>query len=625
MITQSSKLVIYVLAILLLEAFALHESKGQQILYGTVRQEIGNLGLQSIGQLDTTSQLELAIGLPLRNQAELRSMIQEIYNPTSPQYRHFLSVQQFTAEFGPLAQDCDAVIAFAEANGLSLIQAFPNNMLLSFRGRVADIERAFNTRLLLFRHPTESRTFYSPDRDPTIGMSVPILQISGLDNYASLHCGSETSHKSIRQVSSGGTGSGPNGSYIGYDFRKAYAQNVTLDGTGQQLGLLEFGSYDNSDIVHYEQKAGLPAVTLSNEVVIGNPGKGLWDEEVCGDIEMAISMAPGISKIIVYEAEHGNPETPPSYQTRFEDILNMMASDNLAKELSSSFFIANTPSDANADQAFIEMAVQGQSFFECSADVDAYNYLQNGQLVTAIHNFPCGDPYISVVGGTALTTTGQPNQNWSSETVWNADSVNGSGSSGGYTSAYAIPIWQQGINMSNNLGSGAYRNVPDVAMIATNIYLYYDGIDDSAASGTSFATPLWAGFVALINESLGASGGGYAGFINPTIYRIASGAHYSSDFHDVAAGNNVWSLSQNRFPACQGYDLCTGFGSPIGQGLISDFAPSLSVIYGSTLTVPSGQTLNIAPGMTVTFTNGASLIVNGSLNAVGNASQPITL
>jgi len=152
-------------------------------------------------------------------------------------------------------------------------------------------------------------------------------------------------------------------------------------------------------------------------------------------------------------------------------------------------------------------------------------------------------------------------------------------------------------------------------------------VDDSAALGTSFATPLWAGFIALVNQNLAAQGGGYAGFINPTIYAIGKGSRYTSDFNDITTGNNIWSYSGSNFSAGSGYDLCTGLGTPIGQALINDFVPSVwsgSVTVNTSLTIPSGVTLSVQPGTNVKFAGGASLVVNGVLNAVGTSSQPIT-
>jgi len=201
---------------------------------------------------------------------------------------------------------------------------------------------------------------------------------------------------------------------------------------------------------------------------------------------VAISMAPGLSSLIVYEAgEDGS----------WYDILSRMATDDLAKQLSCSWYIPRGTEDPTADAIFQEMAAQGQSFFAAVGDSDAY---------TGLIPFPGDTPYITEVGGTTLTTGG-PEGPYESETVWNWD--DGVGSGGGISTQYSIPTWQQGISMTANLGSTTMRNVPDVAMTADNVYTRVGG-EDEDVGGTSCAAPLWAGFAALINQQAAANGSG---------------------------------------------------------------------------------------------------------------------
>src|SRR5262249_18579056 len=154
--------------------------------------------------------------------------------------------------------------------------------------------------------------------------------------------------------------------------------------------------------------------------------------EVSLDIEMAISMAPGLSNVIVYMAgPFGN----------WHDILNRMTTDNLAKQLSCSWYSPGASKDPVADQIFQQMTAQGQTFFAASGDYDAY---------TGLISFPDDSPYITLVGGTTLTTTG-PQGAYVSETVWNRG--NGIGTGGGISTQYAIPTWQANVNMVAANGS----------------------------------------------------------------------------------------------------------------------------------------------------------------------------
>ena len=181
---------------------------------------------------------------------------------------------------------------------------------------------------------------------------------------------------------------------------------------------------------------------------------------------------------------------------------------------------------------------------------------------------------------------------FASETVWNWGG--GSGSSGGVSSFYAIPSWQTGISMTASLGSTAQRNIPDVAMVADNVFTYdSDGSPDDLG-GTSCAAPLWAGFIALVNQQAANLGQSPAGFVNPAIYAVGKGQNssyaYSACFHDTTTGNNFWSGSRSQYRAVTGYDLCTGWGTPNGASLINALANASTV----TVTVPTGG-LSVSP------------------------------
>jgi Immunoglobulin I-set domain/Immunoglobulin domain/Protein of unknown function (DUF642) len=182
---------------------------------------------------------------------------------------------------------------------------------------------------------------------------------------------------------------------------------------------------------------------------------------------------------------------------------------------------------------------------------------------------PSDDPYITIVGGTTLTTSG-PGGPWVSEAVWNWGT--GIGSGGGISLTYPIPAWQQGIDMTANHGSTTMRNLPDVALTADNVFVIANNGSPYSVGGTSCATPLWAGFIALVNQLAAASGNSPAGFINPALYNIGTDPSYAANFHDITTGNNAWSGSSGLYDAVPGYDLCTGLGTPAGTNLIKALA-----------------------------------------------------
>jgi hypothetical protein len=564
-----SKYWICILSILLVNEISAQQISNLQTLHGLVPAAIAKFGLKPVGHLDGTKRLSLVIGMPLRNQESLDNLLQQLYDTSSQNYHHYLSVDQFTAQFGPTQGDYQSVIAFAQANGLTVTNTSPNRIILDVSGAVQNIEQAFHVHILVYQHPTEARTFYAPDADPSPNLSTPILHISGLDNFIGHHI----SHLIKTQNAQPYVGTGPNGSgYMGKDFRAAYVPGVTLDGSGQIVGMLELDGMTIADIQTYEAKAGISPVEIDTVLIDGYDGSPHRNSyEVDLDIEMAISMAPKLKKIILYES-------PDDWTGQWDDILNRMTTDNLAKQMSCSWGDSIEFVNAVADQHFKEMAAQGQSFFCASGDNGAYTasaWYNNFKYYQSILQFPCSDPYVTLVGGTNLTTNGAGGP-WSSEVVWNDGYVVANydyeASGGGISAKYSIPSWQQSVSMYANHGSTTMRNIPDVALTAANVYTPV-GSQDNTATGTSCAAPLWAGFIALVNQQAKANGDSTVGFINPAIYKLAGNSSYTNYFHDITSGNNEWPGSPNQFYAVSGYDLCTGLGTPTGQALINSLAP----------------------------------------------------
>jgi subtilase family serine protease len=492
------------------------------------------------GELPRTQRMSLAISLPLRNESDLDDLLQQLYDPQSPTYRLYLGVDEFTQRFGPTQDDHDAVVRFAGANSLTVNEVSANRLVVDVEGPVANIETAFHVSMGVYQHPTESRTFYAPDREPMLDLEVPVLHVSGLDNFTLPHA----KNIKISHVPADGgktTGSGPGGQFIGSDMRAAYYGSGPLTGAGQSVGLFEYAGYELSDVQTYFQNLNQPlnvpvvGVSLNGRPLACPPSK-CDDSEQALDIEMSISMAPGLSQVVVYV---GSSDV---------SIFSRMAADNTSKQLSCSW--GWTDDESSLDPIFKESAAQGQSVFVATGD--------NGSRTPADSVWPADDPYITAVGGTDLTTNG-PGGPWKSETGWSG--------SAGMPSKNNVPIphYQQisgVINTSNN-GSTTLRNIPDVAAEAnTNQYSCYDGTCNGGNGGTSYAAPQWAGFTAMVNQQAVANGGATVGFLNPTLYRIGVGSNYDSDFHDITSGSN------GKYSAVTGYDLVTGWGSFIGPNLL---------------------------------------------------------
>lgn len=537
--------------------------------------------LQAKGRLAAGTNLNLAIGLPLRNQDALTNLLAQLYDPTSTNYHKFLTPEEFTAQFGPTPEDYQAVVNFAATNGLRVVRTHGNRMLVDVVGKVSDVEKSFNVKMRTYRHPAEGRDFYAPDTEPAVDAKLPLLDVQGLNDY-------QKPRPLLQKKPAGqiipGLGSSPGGGYMGQDFRNAYLPGSTLNGSGQMVGLLQFDGYRASDIATYASIAGLTNIPLQNVLLNGFSGlPGPDNGEVCLDIEMVLSMAPGISKLVVFEGF--NPNT----------ILSSMASSNQIKQFSASW---GYPTDATTEQIYKQFALQGQTFLNASGDGDAW--------VGPIPFGSCESPNITIVGGTTLTMNGtgatyasEKALNWgfAGAFKWNPDGY--FGTSGGISTTVPIPSWQQGISMTANHGSTTFRNVPDVALTGDNAFVVYDGGSSGLFGGTSVAAPLWAGFMALINQQAAINGKAPIGFLAPAAFAIAKTANYTNCFHDTVLGDNTWDQSLTNFFAVPGFDLCTGVGTPNGINLINalvggaatHLSPPLPP-YGSTLAALNGGNPN---------------------------------
>ena len=553
---------------------------GLQLFNGQVPQAVAES--KAIGSVPAATPMRLAIGLPLRNPAELENLLSRLADPTSREYRQYLTPAQFAERFGPTEQDYATLAAFFAREGFSIAGTHPNRVILDISGTAEQIGRTFHVNMLYWNHPVRGK-FFAPDREPSVDAGATILDISGLDNFVI----PRPMNLEARPLSSAqplATGSGPAGLYIGGDYRAAYAPSVTLNGAGQSVGLFELDGFYASDVQANFKQAGLtpvPVQTVLLDGVSGAPGSA--NVEVTLDIMMSAYMAPGLKSVIVYEGANPN------------DVLNRMATDNLASQLSSSW--GWSPLSATTDQIFKQMASQGQSLFQASGDDGAYS----GGVMP-----PADDPNLTVVGGTSLTTSGAGGA-WLSETAW-------SGSGGGSSTVWPIPSYQQSVNLAAAGGSTTMRNLPDVAAVADiQIFLICNNGQAIEVGGTSAAAPLWAGFIALANQQAAASQKAPVGFLNPALYSLGAGSNYASDLHDIVSGTN------GGFTALPGYDLVTGWGAPAGQALINGLtstsnAPGFSLsASASTLTVAAGASGNatITINAQQSFSAPVSLTVSG--------------
>ncbi len=489
------------------------QAQAQSLMTRHVREAVLDGQALSVGRLPATQTMQLNIVLPLRNQGELDNFLRELSDPSSGMYRRFLTVPEFTERFGPTQADYDAVVRFAKANGFTVVGGTRDGMDVQIVGPVSAVEKAFHVTMGTYQHPTEDRIFYAPDREPTTNLPFQLWHISGMDNYSIPHpmfvkkSDYAAAHgiDAEKVVSHATTGSGPSASFLGSDMRAAYYGGTALTGAGQNLGLFEYLGTDLADLTTYYKNVGqtnnVPITLLSTDgtstsCVDTRAGGDCDDTEQTLDMTQAIGMAPGLASLVMYI---GSTDTA---------IISAMTTHSpLPTTIGCSW--GWTPADPSTlNPYFQKMAAQGQNFFAASGDSSTWSSRNEA--------WPADNAYIVSVGGTDLITASAGGA-WKSETAW-VDS-------GGGISPDAIPIpsWQQisGVINSSNKGSTTLRNGPDVSANAN--FTFYVCADQTTCTaneygGTSFATPMWAGYIALVNQQLAANGDPTIGFINPTIY-----------------------------------------------------------------------------------------------------------
>ncbi len=474
--------------------------------------------------------MRLAVTLPMHNQPMLDALLRDLQDPRSPSYRHYLSVAEFTSRFGPTAAEYAKLRQFADANGFAVRATAPNRFVMDLEAPAATVERALGVHMGYYRHPDGTRLFMAPDREPTMTIDTPVLHVNGLDDFTRPTPLGGQSHAARQARYASGTA--PNGNYTGADIRNAYFGGTSLTGAGQSIALVQFIGYNISDVQAYFSNLGqtlsVPVVGISVDgTSLGCTGS-CSDFEPAIDVEQVISIAPGLKQVLFYIGI-----TPI-------DILNRIATDNIAKQVSSSY---GWGAEASVeDPVYKEMAAQGQTFFSASGDL-GYRLLAGGV-------WPADDANVTGVGATILSTQ-YAGGGWLAETGW-------SGSGGGASpDGIKIPVWQKPFVNAQNKAAANRRNVPDVAAEGNyDSFGCYDAHCSGGNGGTSFSAPRWAAFIALINQQAAALSKPPVGFLNPKLYALAGTAGYASDFHDITSGYN------GRYNAVTGYDLVTGLGTP---------------------------------------------------------------
>lgn len=518
-----------------------------------------------LGHKADSEKLQITLSLKPHNAAQLDAFIADLYNPASPNYKQFLTPEQFATQFGPSAADVAQVTGFAKAAGLSVESVTADNTLVQVSGTAAKLERAFGVTLNNYQNAS-GQVYYANDQAPALPAAVSnvLNGVLGLDNEPHWHHAGRESAPLVKNKpgSTGLTpyvGSGPAGGYTPSELRGAYDVNPlitsNINGTGQTVALFELDGFVASNVSTYVSYYGLGSPAPTTVLVDGYSGAaGAGQVEVELDIEVVNAIAPK-ANTKVYEGPNTDQGVIDTYQK--------IATDNIAKVISVSWGQCEQQSTTatmnSMHTIFQQYATQGQSIFVASGDSGAYDC--STMPSTLAVDSPANDPYVTGVGGTNLALS---SGGYGSESVW-SNSTNSTGGGGGLSTIYAKPSWQVGPGTTNSYSNGK-RQVPDVSADAdpASGYSIYSQAKWTVVGGTSAAAPLWAGIAALNNHYASTVAKGNLGQANPTLYNVFNSTQTYPAFHDVTSGSNLY------YPATTGYDMASGIGTPDAYNLIRD-------------------------------------------------------
>jgi len=455
---------------------------------------------------------------------------------------------KFGAHCGADPADIERLRHYANLHGLTETGCEPHRRVMHLKGSVDALQRAFGVQLGRYRLPGLPRYVVGCEHAPALPADIApsVLAVLGLDRrpVAKPHF-----RKALAT---------PNQTYTPPQVGQLYNFPANTDGSGQCVALIELGGgFNATDLATYFAALGIatpPTVTAVSVAGGRNRPGGAADAEVMLDIEMVGALAPG-STIAVYFA--------PNTDQGFYEAISQAAHDAQRKPSVISISWGG-PEDswsaaslAAMQSALEDAAALGVTVTVAAGDSGSSDGSSDGESDGQLHvDFPASSPYALACGGTTLTASTNA---ITSEVVWNETAANEGSTGGGVSVDYALPAWQRGSTVPKAPNGYVGRGVPDVAGDADPLTGYQVRVDgqDEVIGGTSAVAPLWAALLARCNQSLGRP----VGDVHAALYQIGEMA-----FNDITQGNN------GSYDAGQGWDACTGLGSPDGQALLAALA-----------------------------------------------------
>jgi subtilase family serine protease len=624
-------------ALLFLVLTATPTGAGATVSHGTVLRSVPGSalpmlrGATRLAATPSTTQIDVTVAMQPRNQALLAWTAAHSHD-------HPLSVAQLRALFAPTASQRARVVSYMRANGMALRST--GLLSLTFHGSASAASHAFHVGLSTYR-AANGHVFRAPNGAVQLPASVGSLvgSVTGLDTELKLHATPPHAatvvapHTAVPTPSCAGPGivqsPPPNGYGFGYtpaELAHAYGTDNLItggsDGSGERIAMIEFTGYSNSDINVYKNCFSV-GTTVTPVPVSGGATDDYGAIEAELDIEVALTAAPGLDGIQVYEA--------PNNVSKIIPMVDAIINAGNIHIISDSWGLCEDylpPAFIKSESDEMELAAAaGISYYSAtgddgSSDCKSANKSDN-RLIT---DDPSSQPFVTAVGGTHLPSSAS----LAGSTVWEdlVHSPHGA-AGGGVSEIWPAPAYQNGFSQTTGVDDGTKcgntgglcRQIPDISLNADPYtgYIMYCTVVVSGCppkqylrwfpiGGTSAAAPMMAALTADANTYSLAHGGSRMGFANPFLYANPG------MFTDVTSQSNNLFSSGGSYLAGAGYDDASGLGSPNAGTLATDLAA-----YSYTApTTPAASTMTITlPLAAKTIHYGQSVTLQGTLTGPG--------
>jgi subtilase family serine protease len=582
-----------------------------------------------VGAADATTDVGFRVYLGWTDPAAAEALARAVSDPHSTTYGKFLTPNQFRSQFSPAANDVAKVASWLRSQGFSVIYSPQNNHYVSAEGSVAQLTAAFGTQFGLYQ--VQGHTVRSPVAEVSIPSTLAgvIKAVLGLDqSYRFI----ETHHRVEAQAPppAGFRNAPPLSNYWaqlispyafpsgfsaiqgtapwavkGYtpdQIKSAYGISG-VDGSGQTVAIIDAYASPTilDDVNQWSTNRGLPTMTPAQLVQVVPPGvygrpenprqdpQGWYTEETL-DVEAVHGMAPGAK--IVYVAS-------PNNRQDIDAAMNHVVDQHLAQIVTNSYGFPTTELLPPGyvlpmEDTLIQAAIEGIGVYFSSGDSGD----ETVNFGFATTDWPASSPWVTAVGGTSLgigaagtrvleTGWGTSNYNCNTTTLACTRTVWYYGAGGGVSAVFNEPAYQQSAGLAL---SG--RGVPDVAALAdpqTGLLIgqtqtFPEGVsyNEYRIGGTSLASPIFAGLMALADQKAGHA----HGFANPLLYdnpaafydvvsvksavarrNFVNGLDASAGTVDRLRTFDDYSGSPTQHTAV-GWDNVTGLGTP-GSAFLS--------------------------------------------------------